>query len=164
MAAERRRYPLLNNQQLREHLEIFALDWEQVLTNLVWSSDGADAPTDIGWTEQHQQLRQWLDNYMRPYQGRDRQRLCGMVLNQLFAEFNQISDDQDPCELFEWIAGWLIEAVTLYALFKLFLSPEQELAYASPLRECYDIFQGQDPAFFDPDVYQMVNTLCSAYL
>ncbi|PZD72848.1 hypothetical protein C1752_03369 [Acaryochloris thomasi RCC1774] len=164
MATERRKYSLLNSQQLEEHLEIFTLDWEQKLANLGWSSDGSDLPSDIGWKEQHHQLRHWLEIYLRPYQEQDRQKLTGAVLNGFYDEFHHVSEEQDTYALFEWIAGWLIEAVTLYALFKPFLSPAQKLEYASPLRECVDIFQGQDPTLFEPEVYQMVNTLCEAYL
>ncbi|WP_146242481.1 hypothetical protein [Acaryochloris thomasi] len=54
--------------------------------------------------------------------------------------------------------------MTLYTLFEPFLSPAQKLEYASPLRKYYEIFQTQDPDFFDPDVYRVVNLLCSAYL
>lgn len=164
MATERRKYPLLNNQQLEEHLEMFALDWEQKLINLGWSSDEADSSIDLGWKEQHQQLRSWLESYMQPYQTRDQQWLLAAVLNNLYGQFNQVCEEQDLSALFEWISGWLIEAVTLYALFKPFLSAPQKLEYASPLRECYEIFQTQDPEIFDPDVHQMVNVLCSTYL
>lgn len=164
MAAKRHQYPLLNKQQLEEQLERFTLDWEQKLTNMGWSSDEIDSPIDEDWEEQHQHLRSWLESYMRPYQDRDRQRLTGTILNDLYAEFSQINEHQDPYALFEWVASWLIQAVTLYALFKPFLSAAQRLEYASPLRECYDIFQSQDPAIFDSEVYRMVNLLCRTYL
>ncbi len=163
MVAKRRKYPLLNCKQLEDHLEMFTY-WEQKLMNLGWSSDGIDAAIDTGWKEQHQNLRRWLDNYLYPYRERDKQYLVGTMLDSLYDEFGHINEEKDPDALLQWISGWLIETVTLYALFKPFMSSAQKLEYASPLRECFDIFQSQDPALLEPEVHRMVKTLCKTYL
>lgn len=154
------------SRQFEEHLDKFTQAWEQQLAEVEESVDENEEPDEEKLQTQRQQIKTWLEDYLKPYRQQDQQLLLGEVMDTLYAELSSFGQEKDPEVMSQGIVGWVMEALMLYTIFKPHLSASQKEGYEEPLREFYGIMQSEEKEMDteEAEFNQMMSQLFEACL
>lgn len=133
-----------NSRQFDEHLEKFNLAWQQQLSELEGIADEDEEPDEEQLQAQRDQIKGWIEAYLKPYRLNDQHLLLGGVMDALYAELGSVGQESDPEVSSQGLVGWIMEALTLYAMFKPHLSSTQKQRYGEPLREFYELMLSEE--------------------
>ena len=118
--------------QFERHFQQFLLVCQEKLEEVGKASELEEEEAKV----KQEQLHQWLENYLSNYRNAEREKLIRGILDPVYFQLVKKSRSQkaEP----EWILNWSIEAVSLYKIFKSYLSKSTAMLYAKPLRKFYE--------------------------
>jgi hypothetical protein len=130
---------LAGSRQLEHHVNQFVLSWMQNIDDIMADLECKENPSEAEAKILKQKGREWMDHYLQPYRAQDRHKLVEGILEPQYEEFLDLVQDSDPEKIQEQAIPWVITTITLYNLFKPYLSEAQAQKYAEPLTIFYEV-------------------------
>ena len=118
--------------QFEKHFQQFLSAWNEKLKELGEVSELEEEFVKI----KQQEIDQWLNQYLEKYQEVDREKLVMEILNPVYAKL--IVPIQRDTITPEWALNWSLEALSLYKMFKPYLSASSDQNYAKPIKGFYE--------------------------
>ena len=118
--------------QFEKHFQKFHSAWNEKLKELGEVSELEEEFVKIKQTE----IDRWLNQYLQKYQEIEREKFVMEIINPVYGklmvaiERNRIAP--------EWALNWSLEALSLYKMFKPYLSASSAKSYVKPLRGFYE--------------------------
>ncbi len=136
----------LGSRQLEEHINKFFEAWAQQVEELAlpenadpfkpMPDEDEKAQEELG--EKLDALTTWLDDYLKPYRPQDREKLASAVLDVQYATLEE-SDGHSEEEIADFTMKWVMQCLSLYQMFKPYLSDSKAKVYAQPLHSFYNM-------------------------
>ena len=117
--------------QFEKHFQKFHSAWNEKLKELGEASELDEEFVKI----KQQEIDQWLNQYLEKYQEVDREKLVMEIINPVYGKL-MVAIERNRINA-EWALNWSLEALSLYKMFKPYLSASSEKHYAKPIRGFY---------------------------
>lgn len=136
---------MLGSRQLEKHIEKFFEDWTQKADSLWLPEDDSatplsseEMPSQAEVIEKLEDMNQWIDDYLQPYRPQDREKLACAVLDVQYAAIKEAEGISEE-ETADFTMQWIMQTLSLFRIFKPYLSTARTKCYAEPLHSFYNM-------------------------